>query len=113
MIPDEGEIRLDGEVVHFRSPLDARRAGIETVYQDLAVAPALDIATNLFLGREKRRPGIHNMAHVAEIADRIHVHRLGRRIATVTPRSHSMSEVVAIMTGAMDPSKLQGAYGVA
>ena len=42
--PDEGEIRLDGERVHFRSPRDARRAGIETVYQDLAVAPALDIA---------------------------------------------------------------------
>src|SRR3989441_13068905 len=55
--PDEGEIRLDGEPVHFRSPLDARRAGIETVYQDLAVAPALDIASNLFLGRELRRKG--------------------------------------------------------
>jgi fructose transport system ATP-binding protein len=53
----------------------------------------------------------HNMAHVAEIADRIRVHRLGRRIATVTPRSHWTSEVVAIMTGAMDPSKLQGANG--
>ena len=49
--PDEGEISLDGERVHFRSPLDSRRAGIETVYQDLAVAPALDIATNVFLGR--------------------------------------------------------------
>ena len=57
VIPDEGEIRLDGEPVHFKSPLEARRAGIETVYQDLAVAPALDIATNLFLGREKRRAG--------------------------------------------------------
>ena len=44
--------------MHFRSPLDARRAGIETVYQDLAVAPALDIATNLFLGREVRRKGV-------------------------------------------------------
>ena len=44
MIPDEGEIRLDGKQVHFKSPLEARRAGIETVYQDLAVAPALDIA---------------------------------------------------------------------
>src|SRR3989441_3754113 len=55
--PDEGEIRLDGEPVHFRTPLDARRAGIETVYQDLAVAPALDIASNLFLGREVRRGG--------------------------------------------------------
>src|SRR5207253_1562190 len=55
--PDEGEVRLDGEPVHFRGPLDARRAGIETVYQDLAVAPALDIASNLFLGRELRRHG--------------------------------------------------------
>jgi fructose transport system ATP-binding protein len=200
LVPDEGEIRLEGEPVHFKSPLEARQQGIETVYQDLAVAPALDIATNLFLGREKRRAGplgsvlrmvdkrgmrreaeqhmrnlqigirsmsqavetlsggqrqgvavaraaawarrvvimdeptaalgvkesgmvlelirrvrdsglpviliSHNMAHVAEIADRIHVQRLGRRIAVVTPKSHNMSEVVAIMTGAMDPSKL-------
>ena len=54
VIPDEGQVLLDGAPVHFRSPLDARRLGIETVYQDLAVAPALDIATNLFLGRELR-----------------------------------------------------------
>jgi len=56
-IPDAGKILLDGEEVNFRTPQDARKAGIETVYQDLAVAPALDIATNLFLGREKRRAG--------------------------------------------------------
>ena len=56
-VPDAGEIRLDGRPVHFRSPIDARRAGIETVYQDLAVAPAMTIAENLFLGRELRRPG--------------------------------------------------------
>jgi fructose transport system ATP-binding protein len=55
--PDEGEVPLDGEPVHFKTPLDARRAGIETVYQDLAVAPALDIAANLCLGRELRRRG--------------------------------------------------------
>jgi fructose transport system ATP-binding protein len=55
--PDEGEIRLDGKPVQFRSPRDARGAGIETVFQDLAVAPALDIAANIFLGREARRPG--------------------------------------------------------
>jgi fructose transport system ATP-binding protein len=195
VIPDEGEIRLDGEPVHFRSPLEARRAGIETVYQDLAVAPALDIATNLFLGREKRRAGplgsvlrmvdkkgmraeadrqmknlqigirsmaqavetlsggqrqgvavaraaawarklvimdeptaalgvresgqvlelikrvrdhglpviliSHNMPHVFEIADRIHIHRLGKRVAVVTPKTHTMHEVVGIMTGAV------------
>jgi fructose transport system ATP-binding protein len=192
--PDEGEIRLDGELVHFRSPLDARRAGIETVYQDLAVAPALDIASNLFLGRELRRRGplgqivrmldkramrreasnalselkvgiqsvrvavenlsggqrqgvavaraaawgrrlvimdeptaalgvketgqvlelikrvrdrglpviliSHDMPHVFELADRIHIMRLGKRVAVVTPQSHSMPEAVAIMTGA-------------
>jgi fructose transport system ATP-binding protein len=193
--PDEGEIRLDGRPVHFRSPLDARRQGIETVYQDLAVAPALDIASNLFLGRELRRrgplgtvlrmldkPGMraqaarqmaelkiglrsltqpveslsggqrqgvsvaraaawaqhvvimdeptaalgvkesgqvldlirrvrdrglpvvlisHNMPQVFEIADRIHVQRLGRRVAVIRPAEHSMAEVVAIMTGAV------------
>lgn len=55
LIPDEGEILLDGQPVHFRTPSDARRAGIETVYQDLAVAPAMTIAENLFLGRELYR----------------------------------------------------------
>jgi fructose transport system ATP-binding protein len=185
-IPDQGEIKLDGERVHFKSPIEARQAGIETVYQDLAVAPALDIATNLFLGREKRRAGplgsvfrmvdkkfmreeaerqmknlqigirsmsqpvetlsggqrqgvavaraaawarklvimdeptaalgvkesaqvlelikrvrdnglpviliSHNMPHVFEVADRIHIHRLGKRVAVVTPQTHTMHE---------------------
>ena len=192
--PDDGEIRLDGKRVHFRSPRDARRAGIETVYQDLAVAPALDIASNIFLGREARRGGplglalrildkramrreaarhfadlkigvqsmaqpveslsggqrqgvavaraakwaqrlaimdeptaalgvketrqvldlirrvrdsglpviliSHDMPHVFELADRIHIMRLGRRVAVVTPQTHTMPEAVAIMTGA-------------
>jgi fructose transport system ATP-binding protein len=194
--PDEGEIKLEGERVHFRSPGDARRAGIETVYQDLAVAPSLDIATNIFLGRELRRRGplgfllrlldkpamrresrqhfaelrigvqsmtqavenlsggqrqgvavaraatwarrvvimdeptaalgvketrqvldlilrvrerglpviliSHDMPHVFELADRIHIMRLGRRIAVVTPQTHSMPEAVALMTGATE-----------
>ena len=56
--PDEGTITLDGKEVRFHSPLEARREGIETVYQTLAVAPALDIASNLFLGREQRREGL-------------------------------------------------------
>lgn len=192
--PTSGDILLDGEPVQFKGPLDARRAGIETVYQDLAVAPALDIASNLFLGRELRCKGVlgsvfrridkkrmreeaesamsdlkfrlpsignavealsggqrqgvavaraamfarklvimdeptaalgvketgqvldlirsirdrglpvvlisHNMPNVFEIADRIHIMRLGRRAAVVSPKTHSMSEVVAIMTGA-------------
>ncbi|WP_246301936.1 ATP-binding cassette domain-containing protein [Mycoplana rhizolycopersici] len=193
--PTSGEILLDGAPVHFKGPLDARHAGIETVYQDLAMAPALDIASNLFLGRELRCEGVmgsvfrrldkkrmreearramselkfrlpsignavealsggqrqgvavaraalfarklvimdeptaalgvretgqvlelirsirerglavvlisHNMPNVFEIADRIHIMRLGRRAAVVTPQSHSMNDVVAIMTGAV------------
>ncbi|MFI9637972.1 ATP-binding cassette domain-containing protein [Nocardia sp. NPDC051929] len=193
--PDQGEIRLDGRRVHFRRPVDARRAGIETVYQDLAVAPALGIADNLFLGRELRCKGVlgsvfrmldkdrmvresqqhmanlkigirsmkqavetlsggqrqgvavargaafarhvvimdeptaalgvketgmvldlirevrdrglavivisHNMPNVFEIADRVHIQRLGRRVAVIEPHEFSMSDAVAIMTGAM------------
>jgi fructose transport system ATP-binding protein len=170
--PDEGEILLEGETVNFRSPRDARKAGIETVYQDLAVAPALDIASNVFLGREARHRGpaggvlrlldkrgmrreagrhfeelgisvqsigqqtaalgvketrqvldlilrvrerglpviliSHDMPHVFELADRIHIMRLGRRVAVVTPRTHTMPEAVAIMTGA-SPSELDQA----
>jgi simple sugar transport system ATP-binding protein len=56
--PTAGAIRFEGRDVHFDSPTDARRLGIETVYQDLAVAPELDPAANLFLGREIRRPGL-------------------------------------------------------
>ena len=199
VIPDEGEILLDGQPAHFRSPMDARRAGIETVYQDLAVAPAMSIAENLFLGRELRRPGLlgklgfidkprmlqesiarmnelkvgirsmtqavetlsggqrqcvavgraaafarhvvimdeptaalgvkegnmvlelirrvrdrglpvilisHNMPHVFEIADRIHIARLGKRACIVNPKNISMSDTVAVMTGAMRPEEL-------
>ena len=196
MVPDEGEMFLDGMRTSFRRPQEARAAGIETVYQTLAVAPALDIAANVFLGRERRRPGLlgtvfrmldkpgmrrdaktalddlgigtlqditqavetlsggqrqavavaraaafgskvvildeptaalgvkesgqvlqmirdlrdkglpiilisHNMPHVFDVADRIHIQRLGRRVAVVDPRSVSMSDAVAIMTGAM------------
>ena len=194
--PDAGQLLLDGKPVTFHGPQDARAAGIETVYQSLAVAPALDIASNLYLGREKRRRGplgsvfrmldqggmrkealdhvqhlgiatiqnmaqavetlsggqrqavavaraaafgskviildeptaalgvkesglvlqlikdlrergmpviliSHNMPHVFEVADRIHIQRLGRRATVVTPKSHSMNDAVAIMTGAM------------
>jgi len=58
MTPDAGDMRLNGNAVRFGSTQEAREAGIETVYQTLAVAPALDIASNLFLAREERRPGI-------------------------------------------------------
>ena len=55
---DEGEIRLDDQPVTFKSPMDARDAGIETVYQNLALSPALSIADNMFLGREIYKEGV-------------------------------------------------------
>jgi fructose transport system ATP-binding protein len=58
LIADAGEVLVDGQLAMFRDPLDARMAGIETVYQDLALASALDVTSNLFLGREERRAGI-------------------------------------------------------
>jgi fructose transport system ATP-binding protein len=195
MIPDQGSILVDGAEAHFKRPQDARDAGIETVYQTLAVAPALDIASNLFLAREIRRKGplgsvlrmldtgemkrqaadhikrlgistlqninqavetlsggqrqavavaragafggrvvildeptaalgvretgqvlklvrdlrdqglgviliSHNMPNVFEVADRIHIQRLGSSVGVITPKSHSMEDAVAIMTGA-------------
>ena len=196
--PDHGEIRLDGELLNFKGPQDAQKAGIETVYQNLALSPALSIANNMFLGRELRMPGImgqvfrmmnqkgmedfarnklselglmtiqninvavetlsggqrqgvavaraaafgskvvildeptaalgvkesrrvldlirdvrsrgipivlisHNMPHVFEVADRIHIHRLGRRLCVIKPDEYSMSDAVAFMTGAKVP----------
>ena len=76
-IPDEGEILLDGKPIHFKSPIDARRAGIETVYQDLAVAPAMTIAENLFLGRELRRARLprQRAAHARQEEDARGEHR--------------------------------------
>lgn len=56
--PNEGEIRVDGAILELGTPTAAREAGIETVYQDLALAMDLDTPANLFLGRELRRRGI-------------------------------------------------------
>ena len=199
--PDAGEVFLEGRKVSFASPNDARAAGIETVYQQLALSPALSIADNMFMGRELRRPGLlgswlrmldkpameafarekltelglmtiqninqavetlsggqrqgvavaraaafgskviildeptaalgvkesrrvleliqdvkargipiilisHNMPHVFELADRIHIHRLGDRLTVVKPGDVSMSDAVALMTGAMAPGAI-------
>jgi fructose transport system ATP-binding protein len=198
VIPDEGVIELDGKQVLFKSPIEAREAGIETVYQNLALSPALSIADNMFLGREIRKQGFlgdwlrmldrpamekrardkltelglmtiqnisqavetlsggqrqgvavaraaafgskmvimdeptaalgvkesrrvlelildvkkrglpivlisHNMPHVFEVADRIHIHRLGRRLCVIDPKQYTMSDAVAFMTGAKLP----------
>ena len=198
VIPDAGKVKLDGREVRFNTPIEAREAGIETVYQTLAMSPALSITDNMFMGREIRKPGIagslfrkldrgamekfardklselglmtiqninqavetlsggqrqgvavaraaafgskviildeptaalgvkesrrvleliqdvksrgipiilisHNMPHVFEAADRIHVHRLGKRLCVIDPKEHSMSDAVAYMTGAKVP----------
>ncbi|HWA18346.1 MAG TPA: ATP-binding cassette domain-containing protein [Devosia sp.] len=54
-LAEEGEIRFDGKVARFGRPIDARREGIETIYQDLALANNLDVPANIFLGREVKR----------------------------------------------------------
>jgi simple sugar transport system ATP-binding protein len=54
--PDSGEILVAGKPVRFASPLEARLAGIETVYQELGLVEYFDVATNIFLGREISRP---------------------------------------------------------
>jgi ABC-type sugar transport system ATPase subunit len=59
--PDRGEILVDGEPVRLRGPNDARALGIETIYQDLALLPNLDVTTNLYLGRERTLPGALGM----------------------------------------------------
>lgn len=204
VIPDEGTVELDGKPVKFTSPIDARNAGIETVYQTLAMSPALSIADNMFMGREIREEGFmgkvfhkldkkkmediaraklselglmtiqninqpvetlsggqrqgvavaraaafgskviildeptaalgvkesrkvlelildvrsrgipiilisHNMPHVFEVADRIHIHRLGKRLCVIDPKDYSMSDAVAFMTGAKVPDEVQAA----
>jgi ABC-type sugar transport system ATPase subunit len=54
-LPDEGEIQFEGRLSHFARPMDARRQGIETIYQDLALANNLDVSANIFLGREVKK----------------------------------------------------------
>ena len=63
--PDGGQILLDGAAVSFATPLEARRRGIETIYQDLALCENLDASANIFLGRERMRHqlGIFRVLH--------------------------------------------------
>ena len=96
--PDEGEIRLEGDRVHFRSPLDARKAGIETVYQELAVAPALDIASNIFLGREARRRG--PLGRVLRLLDKRAMRReAARHFAELQIGVQSIGQAVENLSG--------------
>jgi fructose transport system ATP-binding protein len=96
--PDSGEVFLDGQRVLFRSPLDARRQGIETAYQDLAVAPALDVTSNLFLGREIRRRG--PFGSVFRMLDRPEMRRrAGRQMAELRIAIPSLGEAVENLSG--------------
>jgi simple sugar transport system ATP-binding protein len=56
--PDSGDVIFEGHPVHFHGPQDARQLGIETVYQDLAIAPHLDSVANMYLGREALKSGL-------------------------------------------------------
>lgn len=84
--PDTGEILLDGTPVHFASPMDARRAGIEMVYQDFALVPELTVTQNIFLGREivgsGVRRGFLDKREMNERATRL-IERLGLRVPPV------------------------------
>jgi simple sugar transport system ATP-binding protein len=69
--PSQGEIRIDGREVHFHRPVDARREGIEIVYQDLALCDNLTAAENVFLGRElKKRWGFLDIINYRAMYDR-------------------------------------------
>ena len=76
VIPDEGEVFLEGERINFKSPIQAREAGIETVYQTLAMSPALSIADNMFMGREIRKQGF--MGTVMRQLDRPKMEKMAR-----------------------------------
>jgi simple sugar transport system ATP-binding protein len=103
--PDHGELRVRGQQVHFTSPLDARAAGIETVYQDLALADDLSAPANLFLGREHRKRGLLGKLGVLD-AKRMrreaeeHINSLGARVpdyrASVRMFSGGQRQSVAI-----------------
>jgi ribose transport system ATP-binding protein len=84
--PDEGTIRIDGNPVKFSSPRDAQAAGIATIFQELDLVPSLDVASNLFLGRELMRAGMLDRA-----AMRIEA---GRRLQAIDP-SIDQSRLVA------------------
>src|SRR5207247_2792192 len=74
--PDCGQILLNGEVVSFSTPLEARRRGIETIYQDLALCENLDASANIFLGRERMR---HQLG-IFRVLDRPYMLRESRQV---------------------------------
>ncbi|MFN8195793.1 MAG: ATP-binding cassette domain-containing protein [Nocardioidaceae bacterium] len=98
-LPDLGTIEVDGKPVRFRRPQDAQDAGIETVYQTLSLAPALDISSNLFLGREQRRRG--PLGSVLRMLDHGSMRRLAQeRIDSLGIRTlQDITQVVETLSG--------------
>ena len=86
VIPDEGEVFLEGRKVNFHSPIDARNEGIETVYQTLAMSPALSIADNMFMGREIRKPGFRGK--FLRQLDRRAMEKAAREMKTLSEHTH-------------------------
>jgi fructose transport system ATP-binding protein len=96
LAPDSGTLLMRGKPVHFSSPRDAREAGIETVYQDLALAPDLDVPGNLFLGRELRRSGLLGILDILDVRGmraraQAHLDTLGVKIKSVDQRVDTLS----------------------
>jgi simple sugar transport system ATP-binding protein len=94
--PDSGTIEIDGQPVRFAAPGDAQRCGIETVYQDLAIAESLDAGENVFLGRERLRPGpLGRLGFVDRRAMRretaAHLRELGIRLPSVGSPCEALS----------------------
>jgi ribose transport system ATP-binding protein len=86
--PDSGEIILDGKSVHFRTPHEARVAGIGIIYQELTVAPNLTVSGNVFLGSELKRLGF--MTDTAEMDRKTQevLNRLGARFKATQRSAH-------------------------
>jgi fructose transport system ATP-binding protein len=97
LAPDSGELLLDGAPIALSSPQDARDHGIETVYQDLALAPALDVASNLFLGREARLPGL--LGKLGFLDDRLMRERARREIDNLHVGLSSVQQPVFTLSG--------------
>jgi fructose transport system ATP-binding protein len=94
--PDEGTLWFDGRETNFHSPLDARRAGVETVYQTLALADHLDVVANLFLGRETFRVRLGPLSILNRKAMRAQARRL---LATTGVQIPDLGTMVMGMSG--------------
>jgi simple sugar transport system ATP-binding protein len=101
--PDGGEILMEGKPIRVATPIDALAAGIETIYQDLALAENLDVGANIFLGRErlKRRFGVNVLddagmrSEAQKVLDRLDIHIPSLR-ATIRTLSGGQRQAVAI-----------------